>query len=151
MVTHMGPTLPLSSDELIGSFNATASVRNEVTDSAIVQFIYELNRIKDEDVSESELDLMKNYISGSFARSLESPQTVARFALNIERYNMPRDYYANYLKKVAEVSVADIRAMAQKYVKPENAYILVVGKASDFADKLAQFGEVSYYDMYGNN
>lgn len=141
----------LSSDELIGSFNATASVRNEVTDSAIVQFIYELNRIKDEDVSETELDLMKNYISGSFARSLESPQTVARFALNIERYNMPRDYYANYLKKVAEVSVADIRNMAQKYVKPENAYILVVGKASDFADKLAQFGEVSYYDMYGNN
>lgn len=141
----------LSSDELIGSFNATASVRNEVTDSSIVQFIYELNRIRDEKVTENELRLMKNYITGSFARSLESPQTVANFALNTERYNMPRDYYPNYLKKVAAVTVEDVREMAKKYVKPDNAYILVVGKASELSDRLEQFGAVKYYDIYGNN
>ena len=141
----------LSSDELIGNFNAAASVRNEVTDSSIVQFIYELKRIRNEKVSEDELDRMKNYITGSFARSLESPQTVANFALNTERYNMPKDYYPNYLRRVASVSVEDIQEMAKKYVKPENAYILVVGKASELSDKLKQFGEVKYYDIYGNN
>ena len=141
----------LSPDELIGNFNAAASVRNEVTDSSIVQFIYELERIRNDKVSDVELDRMKNYITGSFARSLESPQTVANFALNTERYNMPMDYYPNYLKKVASVSVEDIQEMALKYVKPENAYILVVGKASELSEKLSQFGEVKYYDIYGNN
>ncbi len=141
----------LSSDKLVGDFNASSSVRNEVTDSSIVQFIYELKRIRDEKVTETELSRMKNYITGSFARSLESPQTVANFALNTERYNMPKDYYPNYLKKVAAVSIEDIHSMAEKYVKPDNAYILVVGKASELSDKLKQFGEVKYYDIYGNN
>ena len=141
----------LSSDKLVGDFNASSSVRNEVTDSSIVQFIYELKRIRDEKVTETELSRMKNYITGSFARSLESPQTVANFALNTERYNMPKDYYPNYLKKVAAVSIEDIHQMAEKYVKPDNAYILVVGKASELAEKLKQFGEVKYYDIYGNN
>ncbi len=139
----------LDNDDLVGNFTASASVRNEVTDSAIVQFIYELKRIRENNVEDIELSRMKSYINGSFARSLESPQTIANFATNIERYNMPSNYYANYLKNVEEVSVADINAMAKKYVHPENAYILVVGKAAELADKLKAFGTVKYFDIYG--
>jgi len=140
----------LSSDRLIGSFNAGASVRNEVTDSAVVQFLHELNSIKANEVSSEQLQSIKNYITGSFARSLESPQTIANFALNIERYDLPQDYYASYLKRIQAVSIADVQEMAHKYIRPENAHILVVGKAEDVADKLSQFGPVTYYDIYGD-
>ena len=145
-----GARSSLSSDKLVGSFNAGASVRNEVTDSAVVQFLYELDRIRTEPVSEQQLQSIKNYITGSFARSLESPSTIANFALNIERYGLPKDYYANYLKNIQQVTIADVQEMAQKYIRPENAYILVVGKASDVADNLEQFGNLQYYDIYGN-
>ncbi len=145
-----GARSSLSSDRLIGSFNASASVRNEVTDSSVVEFLHELNRIRTENVSEEQLKSIKNYITGGFARSLENPQTIARFAVNIERYNLPKDYYANYLKNIEAVSVADIKEMAQKYIKPDNAYILVVGKASEVASNLGKFGEVKHYDIYGN-
>ncbi|MEO5907537.1 MAG: pitrilysin family protein, partial [Saprospiraceae bacterium] len=81
-----GANSDLNSDKLVGAFTANASVRNEVTDSAIVQFMIELNKLKNEQVTQTELELAKSYIAGAFARSLESPQTVANFALNTNKY-----------------------------------------------------------------
>ncbi len=144
-----GARSSLSSDKLIGSFTASASVRNEVTDSAISEFMAELVKIKDEGVTQQELDAAKASIIGSFARSLESPQTVASFAINTAIYNLPEDYYTNYLKNVNAVTLEDVKAMAQQYIKPENATILVVGKGDEIAPSLTQFGEVKYFDRYG--
>ncbi len=148
-----GARSSLSYDREIGSFTASAPVRNEVTAASITEFLKELNRIRDEKVTDKELTLVKNYLTGSFARSLESPQTVARFALNTARYGLADDYYATYLEKLNAVTAEDIQAMAQKYITPENAHILVVGNKSEVAESLGQFaadGKVNYYDVYGN-
>lgn len=145
-----GSRSSLSSDELVSRFNASADVRNEVTDSAIVQMIYEIEQMRSGEISEEELELAKNSISGSFSRSLEQPQTVANFALNIAIYDLPEDYYNTYLQKVQAVTIDDVKATAMKYLKPESTYINVVGKASEVADKLKAFGELTYYDTYGN-
>ena len=148
-----GARSTLSSDRLVGSFRAYSSVRNEVTDSSLVQFLYEMERIRKTPLDNVELTLVKNVMNGSFARSLESPETVARFALNTARYNLPADYYNTYLEKLAAVSANDILTMAQKYITPDNAHILVVGSKSDVKDKLALFapdGNVNSYDAYGN-
>ncbi|HLF64688.1 MAG TPA: pitrilysin family protein [Saprospiraceae bacterium] len=144
----------LSSDEIVGEFSASASVRNEVTDSAIVQFLNELNTLRTEEVSDLEIELAKNYIAGSFARNLESPQTIAGFALNTFRYGLPQDYYVTYLEQLDKVTKADVLAMAAKYIRPENAHIVVVGNQDAVSEKLAVFdqedGKVDYYDIYGN-
>jgi predicted Zn-dependent peptidase len=145
-----GSRSSLSEDEFVGSFNASASVRNEVTDSAVNEFMAELAMINKEGVTQAELDAAKASIAGSFARSLESPQTVASFAINTARYDLPKDYYANYLKNLEAVSLEDVKAAAQKYILPNNANILVVGKGSEVAEKLARFGEVKYYNRKGN-
>jgi zinc protease len=141
----------ISSDMIVGSFNAQTSVRNEVTDSAIYQLMFELERIIEEPVTDEELASAKAYMTGSFARSLESPQTIANFALNINRYNLPADYYATYLQKLNAVTKEEIQAMANKFIKPDHAHVVVVGKGSEIAGGLQQFGAVTYYDMYGNS
>ena len=140
----------LSADELVGRFNASAEVRNEVTDSSIVQIFYEMDQIKKGDISEKEMNLAKNSISGSFSRSLEQPQTVANFAVNTARYKLPADYYSTYLQKVQAITKEDVQVMAQKYLKTANAYINIVGKANEVVDQLKPFGELKYYDTYGN-
>ncbi|WP_424963123.1 insulinase family protein [Ekhidna sp.] len=145
-----GSRSSLSSDELVSRFTANAEVRNEVTDSAIVQMIYEMEQMRNGEITEEELDLAKNSISGSFSQSLERPQTVANFALNTAVYNLPADYYNTYLQKVQAVTIEDVKATAQKYLNTEKAYINVVGKASEVAESLKQFGELKYYDTYGN-
>lgn len=139
-----------SDDEIIGQFSASASVRTEVTDSAVTEFLYEIDRMRNELVSEEDLQASKNFINGSFGRSLESPQTIANFALNIQRYNLADDYYENYLKRLNALSAEDVKAAANKYMKYGNLNITAVGKASDFGSKLEKFGEVKYYDFEGN-
>lgn len=143
----------LSNDPLVGYFSASASVRNGVTDSAIVEFLKEIRKMRDEPITEKELQATKNYLTGSFARSLEQPQTIARFALNTEKYKLPTDYYATYLEKLNALTVQDIKNVAQKYMKPDNAHILVVGNKDEVSDKLKQFsasGKVEYFDHFGN-
>jgi zinc protease len=146
-----GANSSLSSDNLIGNFNASASVRNEVTDSAVFEFLSELKRMVNEPVTEQELIAAKAEISGAFGRSLENPSTIAGFALNTARYNLPKDYYNNYVKAIDAVTLADVQATAKKYIRPENAHIVVVGKGADVADKLKKFGEVKHFDIYGES
>jgi zinc protease len=117
----------IGADKVIGNFSAGASVRNNVTDSAIVQFIFEMDRLVKEPIADSTLQTVKNIMIGNFARSLERPQTVAAFAYNIEKYNLPVDYYETYLQKLNAITKEDIQKVAAKYLQPANAYITVVG------------------------
>ncbi len=136
-------------DRLVGQFSASASVRNEVTDSAVMEFYKEFKRLQTEPVPAEELQAAKNYVIGSFGRSLESPSTVARFALNIQRYKLPADYYETYLAKLQAVTPEQIMEVAKKYIGTESTHLVVVGKASDIADDLAAMGKVTYYDTEG--
>ncbi|WP_373396934.1 pitrilysin family protein [Algoriphagus halophilus] len=140
----------ISSDKLIGEISANAAVRTEVTDSAVVQFIYELDRLVKSGVTEEELEKAKSNLAGSFGRSLESPSTIANFALNTERYNLPKDYYATYLQKMNSYTVEDINKAAVDLIQPDKMYITAVGNGSEIKDKLAQFGEVRMYDNMGD-
>ena len=137
------------SDELVGYFSANASVRNEVSDSAVAEFIKEFKRLQTEKVGEQELQDAKNNIIGSFGRNLESAQTIASFALNIQRYNLPEDYYKTYIQRLEAVSAEEIMAAANKYINADALTITAVGKAADIATSLEKFGTVKYYGFNG--
>lgn len=142
----------LNQDELKGSFTAYAKCRNIVSDSSVGEIINEMKRLQAEKVGAQELQNVLTYMSGSFAISLESPQTVAQYAINIERYHMPADYYQNYLKNLNAVTAEDVQAMAARYINPNNANIVVVGSKDDVAKTLAKYdsdGTIAYVDNYG--
>lgn len=140
----------LSPSRYIGSFNAEASVRTEVTDSAAYTLISELKRIGQKTITQEELDNAKANVSGSFGRSLEQPSTIASFAINTELNDLPKDYYKNYLKNVDAVSLDDVNSLASSLITPEKAYVIVVGNTDAFADNMTPFGEVKFYDIEGN-
>ncbi|MFT7343635.1 MAG: zinc protease [Lentimonas sp.] len=142
----------LDVDENGSILSAGGNFRNDVTDSAITQIMYEISRITEEYISDEELSLTKMSMAGSFARSLERPQTIARFALNITRDNLPKDYYQTYLKKLDAVTKEDVLLMAQKYFTPKNANIIVVGN-EEVLPSLMPFdkdGEIEMLDAFGN-
>ncbi|MBW8334790.1 MAG: insulinase family protein [Prolixibacteraceae bacterium] len=143
----------LNTDKLVGSFNASGEVKGEATDSAMVELLFEINRMITEPVDNKMLEQVKSRMNGSFARSLENPLTIAGFALNIEKYKLPKDYYTTYLEKLSKVSVADVQELAKKYLKPENANIIAVGNADQLQKTMAKFskdGKVEQRDFYGN-
>ena len=146
-----GARCSLSADPVTAQFIAYADVRSEVTDSALVEFMAEINRIRYEQVDSTELATAKAFLSGSFARSLENEGTVARFALNIERYDLPEDYYQSYLQRLDAVTIEDIQRVAKNMLKPNNLNICVVG-SPDMLDKLRPFDAgngIDQYDAFG--
>ncbi|MCB0697039.1 MAG: insulinase family protein [Chitinophagaceae bacterium] len=143
----------ISQDELKGNFTAYAKCRNAVTDSSVAEILAEMKRMNDEKISNEALQDQIKYMSGGFAIGLESPQTVAQYAINIERYNMPKDYYTNYLKNLSAVTPEDVQMIAKKYIHPDKAHIIVVGSKDDVAKGLERFdadGKLDLYDNYGN-
>jgi len=140
----------VNSNKLVGNFSSSAKVRNSVTDSAIEQFLFEINRIRTEKVNPEDIRNAKNYIAGTFAQALESPRTIARFAARIAEYKLDKDYYKNYLKRIDAVTTDDLLRVAKKYMTPQNINIIVVGEASEVGEKLARFGTLNYMDKDGN-
>jgi len=133
-------------------FSATASVRNAVTDSAVVEFMKEIKKIRTEKVSVKELkDAKANYV-GSFVMALERPATIAQYALAIQRDNLPTDFYTTYLQKLNAVNVDGVQLAANKYVPFNKEAIVIVGKAGDVLPSLENLPyPIVYLDKYGNN
>ena len=141
----------IGSDKYIARFNATTSVRNMVTDSAVVQTLNEINRIKTELVTDEALAKAKALYVGSFVLALERPQTISRYALNIKLNDLPEDFYATYLEKINAVTKEDVKRVANTYFKTENARVIVVGKGSDVIPNLEKTGiPIKYFDKYAN-
>ncbi len=140
----------LSPSRQIGIFQAEASVRNEKTDSSVQELLREINTIKNVQVGETELSRMKNYLSGGFARSLENPATIANFALNIARNNLPADYYQKYLTNLASVDAQKVQEVAQLFLNTNQMHIVIVGNAKQITKGLEKYGPLKYFDIEGN-
>ncbi len=128
---------------------ATAEVRNEVTDSSVVEMLKEVNRIKTEMVDANELKNAKAMYVGSFVMNVEQPETVARYALNMKTEGLPADFYTTYLEKINAVTAEDVKRVANTYFKSQNARIIVIGKGSDVVGNLEKTGiPIMYFDKY---
>ncbi|RYJ41307.1 insulinase family protein [Flavobacterium beibuense] len=141
----------LGANKRVSSFRATASVRNTVTDSSIVEILNEMKRIRTDLVSEEDLKNAKAKYIGNFVMQIEKPSTVASYALRTETQNLPADFYENYIKNINAVTPEDIRNAAQKFFKADNARIVIVGKAADVLPGLeSRKLPINYFDKYGN-
>ena len=117
-------------------FTASAEVRNMVTDSSVVEILKELEYINTKPVTEKELKTTKALYAGNFIMALEDPQTIARYALNIEKEDLPKDFYKSFLEKLENVSKTDVELAAKKYFNINNARVIVVGKGSEILSNL---------------
>lgn len=130
-------------------FSASASVRNEVTDKAVKEFMNELNAIST--VKPEELANAKAKLKGAFIMSLEQPATIARFALNQKVQDLPADFYTNYLKSIDKVTAADVTNAVKATILPNQSRIFIAGKASDISEGLEKLGyPVKYFDKDAN-
>jgi zinc protease len=145
-----GAYADIGSDRLVARFSASSSVRGSATDSAVNEIIYEIRNLRDNGVTEKELEGAKQALTGSFARSLESPSTIANFAINQERYKLPADYYTTYLKRLNELTLEEVNRAAKRLLKPDNLYITVVGNGSEIQEGLTAFGEVKRFTNMGD-
>ena len=132
-----------------GYFQAHAAVRTEVTDSAVTEFMKEIKRIKTEPVSEADLTNAKNYLVGNFPIQIETPDQIASQIVEYKMLGLGKKDLETYRDKTAAVTVADVTAAMDKYLQPENTYIVLVGDAMAVKDKVSAIADVELYDIAG--
>ena len=145
----------IGSGKYINKFRSSSSVRNAVTDSAVVEVFNELKRIRTELVSEEDLKNAKAKYIGNFVMQIEKPSTIAGYALNKETQGLPEDFYENYIKNINAVTAEDIRNAANKYFLADKTRVVIVGKAADVLPGLEAMSKreklpIFYFDKYGN-
>ena len=138
-----------SGSKFRGTWISSSEVRTDVTEGAMKEFMYELKRLRDEQVSTAELENAKRAIVGNFALSLEQPQSLLQNIILQKIYDLPADYWDTYPQRVAAVTAADVQRVAQKYVDLDHMQIVAVGDASKTREILAKYGTVQVYDAEG--
>ena len=139
-----------------GLILAQAQVKNEVTDSAAVELLIELDKMRNKLVTDEELTSTKAKYTGNFVMSLENPATIAGFARNIITQDLPENYYNSFLENINNVTKQDVKNAAQKYFSPNKTRIFITGKGSEILEKIEgiEFNgkklKVRYFDQYGS-
>lgn len=150
-----GARTSTGADKFASRFVASTSVRNAVTDSAVVETMKEIKRIKAEPVDAEVLENAKSKFAGDFVLRLESPSTIANYALNIETNDLPENFYETYLQRINAVTAEDIQRVANKYYQTDNMRIIIAGKGSEVAESLENLTidgksiPVKYFNTYG--
>jgi zinc protease len=134
----------------VGTFNASANCRTEVTDSALTELLAQVTRIVDQPVSEADIASAKSYLVGNFPTTIETPSQIAAQIGQVKLLGLDKSYLENYRKQVAQVTVAQTQAAMKKHLHPDQLAIVLVGDATAIAEKVAPIASVALYDIEGN-
>jgi predicted Zn-dependent peptidase len=133
-----------------GTFRATAEVRTPVTGDSVKEFLYELDRIGKERVSDKEIADAKSYLTGIFPIRLETQEGLTDQLVQIKMLNMPGDYLEHYRDRVQAVTGEEIQRVAQKYVKTDEAALIVVGDGASVLEQIKPYcDDIEVYNTAG--
>lgn len=136
---------------LAGPFQATASVVTAKTDSALVEFMRELRRIREESVPADELNKAKQYLTLGFPSEFETTAGTAQQFLDLVVNDLPLDWYATYLERINRVSAADVQRVARRLIDVDHLVITIVGDRQQIEARLRAIGEgpIALRDLWG--
>jgi predicted Zn-dependent peptidase len=133
-----------------GPFTASAEVVAAKTDSGLVEFMKELNAIRDT-VPTVELNKAKRFLQLSMPGDFETTQQIANQLIPVVLYGLPLDYYNSYVANVEAITQADVQRVAKQYINPSSLAIVVVGdrKSIEAGLKAVNAGPISIRDFFG--
>ncbi|MEO6589889.1 MAG: pitrilysin family protein [Pyrinomonadaceae bacterium] len=138
-----------------GPFSASADVKTAVTKESVVEFMKELNGIRGAiPVTKEELEYNKQSIIRRFPRTVETVGQISGSLADLYVFELPANYYNDYIQKINAVSVEDINRVANKYLTPDKMAIVIVGDKAVIESKLKEIdglGEnILFLDTEGN-
>ncbi len=127
----------------VGPFIAYSSVRTEVTTEAVEAFFEHLERIHMEPPDGQELTNAKRYLSDSFPLRVDTPGKLGELVVELRTFGLPSDYWDHYRNWIRRTSASEAYYVARNNIRPQEALVVIVGQAADFAQSLDQFGPVT--------
>ncbi len=126
-----------------GPFLVSTFTKNATTRETIEVTLGLIDAWRREGATADELDKAKRYIRGKFAVGHQAPEALADAMGEIAFYDLPEDYYNNYLDWIDAVTLDDVRRVAALRFPSDQAVILVLGRASEILKDLETLGPVT--------
>ena len=118
----------------------SADVTTAVTGPALDEIFYEIERLRKDPPSAQELRGIQNYLAGIFVlRNTVSPDAIIGQLHFVDAQGLDRSYLSTYVRKVMEVTPADVQGMAETYLVPSKMTIVVVGDRAEVRDQIAAY------------
>ncbi|MGM0634045.1 MAG: M16 family metallopeptidase, partial [Pseudomonadota bacterium] len=130
-----------------GTFTAGVMTASDSTAEAINAVIGEIRRLRQEPVSQEELDQTLDEFLNSLVFQYTSRGAVLRERMENDYAGMPPDTFERLVEEVRAVTVEDVHDVARQYLRPDALQILVVGNGEEVGDQLDAFGEVNQIDI----
>jgi len=132
-------------------FTAHMACRTEVTDSALVELMGEIERIKKEPVSEEDLENAKSYLIGNFPIQIETPNQLASRITQNKLLGRDKQYLETYRDRLAAVTIQDVSRVMDEYLHPSHSYVVLVGDATEIQEGVAAtgIGDIALFDIAG--
>jgi zinc protease len=118
-----------------GLFEVGFQTKNESANTVVKEIDRQIQRIKNEQVSDQELGDAKAYLTGSFPRRLDTNRKIADFLVAMEFYGLGLDYVEKYPGYINSVTRDDVLRVAAKYLDPRDLVTIVVGKQAKISLK----------------
>ena len=133
-----------------GPFLASAEIVTAKSDSALLEFMKELNGIR-QPVPPAELSRAKRYLQLQLPGNFETTQQIAAALVPVALYGLPLDYFNNYVQNIEGVTQADVARVAQQYINPGSLAVVIVGdrKTIEQGLKSANVGPILIRDITG--
>ena len=98
----------------------------DVSEATVTEVYKEMDLLRNTLIDEEELLLVRNYMIGSILGDLDGPfQIIGRWK-NIILNDLDEHYFYDSIKVIKSISAEELKALAEKYLKPAEFYELVV-------------------------
>jgi zinc protease len=118
-----------------GTFEFVMQTKNETAMEAIRIGNDEIRRMREEPVSDQELNDAKDYLIGSFPLRFDTNRKVASFLAQVEYFKLGLDYPDRYPDLIRSVNGEEVLRVAKQYLHPEMLITVIVGNLKKIAEK----------------
>lgn len=116
-------TMPLASYWMIAT-----DVNAEQSEATIEECMKEIRRLQTELIPEEELNLVKSYFNGELLRELDGVFAQSDALKHKLNYGIDNTFYLRIIDRIRSCTAEDLMQLANKYLKPEEMYIITAGK-----------------------
>ena len=119
-----------------------AETKLSSTQEVIARFVANMERMRTELVTDSELAEAKEAYVNSFVFSFASSSAIVARLMELEYDGLPKDFLQQLRARVIALTKEEILAAAKKHFNPERLHIVAVGSGEALPKLLSGFGDV---------
>jgi zinc protease len=130
-----------------GILQLAMGTKSSTTVEAIQGLFAEIDKLKTNPISDSEIKRAKDTILNNFVFNFDTPDKVLRERMAYEYYGYPADFLERYRAGIEKVTAADVARVVSKYLHKDQLAVLVAGNVAEFDKPLSTLGSVTDVDI----